>query len=77
MTTKIWDDMTTEEQALASRPTVKKVQGIGKFATNLMKTTKLTNKEILAQVQASFNCRTTYECIAWYRTKLRREGMLS
>ena len=77
MTTKLWDDMSVEEQQIASRPTVKRNQGIGKFAMNLMTTTKLTNNEILARIRKEFECQTTYACIAWYRTKLRRDGMMS
>ena len=77
MTTKLWDDMSIEEQQIASVPTAKRNQGIGKFAMNLMRTTKKTNNEILAEIKRTFNSKTTYECIAWYRSKLRREGMLS
>ena len=59
----------------SSGPAPARVRGIGAFATNLMKTTKLTNKEILAKVKGEFEgCRTTYECVAWYRSKINREA---
>lgn len=66
------------EQSLGPAPATPasaRVRGIGTFATNLMKTTELANKEILVKVLAEFaGAKTTYECIAWYRSKIRREA---
>jgi len=62
---------------LINLETKKKPSGIGKFAMNLMVSTQESNKEILAQVREQFpTAKTTYECIAWYRSKLRRDAML-
>jgi len=50
--------------------------GIGKFAEALIKK-GYRNKDVLAAVKQYFpGCKTTYACIAWYRNKLKQEGML-
>ncbi len=52
-----------------------KNRGIGKYAVLLMTTTEKSNNQILADVKKKFaGCKTTYECIAWYRSKIRREA---
>ena len=52
-----------------------KVQGIGKFVSNLIKTTKLSNKEILAKVKETFpEAQTSMSCIAWYQTDVRNKA---
>jgi hypothetical protein len=35
-----------------------------------------SNKEILELVHSKFECKTTPACIAWYKTKLRKEGKI-
>jgi len=57
---------------------VKKARGIGKFIVEKILTTNLTNTEILAEVIKEFDgAKTTMACIAWYKTKMRKEGKIS
>jgi hypothetical protein len=57
-----------------------KKEGIGKFVMAIMldeKTANWTNKEILDKVAEKFpTAKTTYACIAWYRTHLRGLGKI-
>ena len=56
---------------------VKKARGIGKFIVEKILTTNLTNTEILAEVIKEFDgAKTTMACIAWYKTKMRKEGKI-
>ncbi len=56
---------------------VKKARGIGKFIVDKILTTNLTNKEILDEVIKEFDgAKTTMACIAWYKTKMRKEGKI-
>src|SRR6266702_8522521 len=82
-------DVPETMEGIESKPTVKvtkkskrakpvvlaKNRGIGKYAVLLMTTTEKSNNQILADVKKKFaGCKTTYECIAWYRSKIRREA---
>ena len=52
-----------------------KVQGIGKFVTNLIKTSELKNSEILEKVKEAFpEAQTSMACIAWYQTDIRNKA---
>jgi len=54
-----------------------KTRGIGKFIIEKILTTNLTNKEILDEVIKNFDgAKTTMACIAWYKTKMRKEGKI-
>lgn len=54
-----------------------KARGIGKFIIEKILTTNLTNKEILDEVIKEFDgAKTTMACIAWYKTKMRKEGKI-
>jgi len=68
-----------ENTIVAETPKVKK-EGIGKFVMGIMldeKTSNWTNKEILDKVVEKFpTAKTTYACIAWYRTHLRGLGKI-
>jgi hypothetical protein len=68
-----------ETTAVVEAPKVKK-EGIGKFVMDMMlneKTANWTNKEILDKVGEKFpEAKTTYACIAWYRTHLRGLGKI-
>ena len=56
---------------------VKKARGIGKFIVEKILTTNLSNTEILAKVIKEFDgAKTTMACIAWYKTKMRKEGKI-
>jgi len=63
--------------AQAQAEPVKKARGIGKFIVDKILTTNLTNTEILAEVIKEFDgAKTTMACIAWYKTKMRKEGKI-
>ena len=51
---------------------------IGKFASNLILTTQLSNTEILEAVKKQFpSAKTTMACIAWYKSDLRKKGLIA
>lgn len=51
---------------------------IGKFASNLILTTAKSNTEILAEVKRQFpEAKTTMACIAWYKSNLRKKGLIA
>lgn len=51
------------------------VTGVGSRIKELIKEGKLTNKEILELVRQEHPLRkTTYACVAWYQSKLRKEA---
>jgi hypothetical protein len=56
---------------------VKKV-GIGSTIIELiLANPEMTNLQILEQVKATFEkAETSYACIAWYKSKLRKEGKI-
>jgi hypothetical protein len=49
---------------------------IGQLITYLILNSDKSNKEILAIVHSQFDCNTTMACVAWYKTKLRKEGKI-
>jgi hypothetical protein len=50
---------------------------IGQFVTWMLLNSSKSNAEILALVHEKFEgCKTSPACIAWYKTKLRKEGKL-
>ena len=51
------------------------ITGVGAEIVALIKAGGLDNKGILAKVRASNPARkTSYACVAWYQSKLRKEG---
>jgi hypothetical protein len=51
---------------------------IGKYAKNLILTTNLSNDQILEKIKETFpNCKTTYACVAWYKSDLRKKGLIA
>jgi hypothetical protein len=53
------------------------VLGIGQFVRHLLKNSKKTNAEILELVLKTFEgSKTTPACIAWYKTDMRKKGLL-
>ena len=52
--------------------------GIGStIITLILNNPEMTNQEILAKVKEQFEAaQTSYACIAWYKSKLRKEGKL-
>ena len=63
--------------AQAQAEPVKKARGIGKFIVDKILTTNLSNTEILNEVIKEFDgAKTTMACIAWYKSKMRKEGKI-
>lgn len=52
--------------------------GIGSTVIDLiLKNPEMTNNEILAKIKEQFeSSQTSYACIAWYKSKLRKEGKI-
>lgn len=52
--------------------------GIGSTIVEMiLKNPEMTNEQILAEVKAKFEkAQTSYACIAWYKSKLRKEGKI-
>ena len=51
------------------------VTGVGNEIKALIREGKLTNKQILARVLENNPARkTTYACVAWYQSDLRKKG---
>jgi len=51
--------------------------GIGAFVRHMLKNSKKTNAEILELVLKTFEgSKTTPACIAWYKTDMRKKGLL-
>ena len=54
-----------------------KKPGIGKFIVEQILTMEKSNTEILNEVIKEFDgAKTTMACIAWYKSKLRKEGKI-
>jgi hypothetical protein len=50
---------------------------IGQLITWLILNTTKTNSEILAIIHEKFDgCKTSMACVAWYKSKLRKEGLI-
>ena len=51
---------------------------IGQFITWLILNTEKSNTEILEAVHEKFEgAKTTPACVAWYKTKLRKQGLIA
>ena len=74
--------MAKKQNTVVATPVVEEVKapkvGIGStIITLILENPELTNNEILAKVKAQFeSAQTSYACIAWYKSKLRREGKI-
>ena len=68
------EEQSTEPEAGAIKP----VQlGIGAFVRHMLKNSKKSNSEILELVLVTFpGSKTTPACIAWYKTDMRKKGLL-
>ena len=49
---------------------------IGQLIEFLILNSTKSNKEILETVHSKFECKTSLACVAWYKTKLRKEGKI-
>lgn len=50
---------------------------IGQFITWMILNTTKSNTEILEKVKENFEgCKTSMACVAWYKSKLRKEGKI-
>lgn len=55
----------------------KEAMTIGSFVRNEILTTELSNTEILDKVHQAFpSAKTTMACIAWYKSDMRRKGLI-
>ncbi len=72
------DEQDAETQVVADEVQVKPViLGIGQFVRHLLKNSTKTNAEILELVLKTFEgSKTTPACIAWYKTDMRKKGLL-
>jgi hypothetical protein len=71
------DEPEAEGEQPDAVPKVQTTMGIGQFCRHLMLNSSKTNAEILALVLKYFPmARTTPACIAWYKTDLRKKGLL-
>lgn len=74
--------MAKKQNTVVETPIVEEVKakkvGIGStIITLILENPNMTNLEILAKVKAQFeSAQTSYACIAWYKSKLRREGKI-
>jgi hypothetical protein len=67
---------TDEPEALPVAPVM--VLGIGQFVRQMLLKSTKTNAEILALTLQVFpDAKTTPACIAWYKSDLRKKGLLS
>ena len=66
-----------ESTPIVEEVKVKKV-GIGSTIIELiLANPEMTNLQILEQVKSTFEkAETSYACIAWYKSKLRKEGKI-
>jgi hypothetical protein len=74
---KVVSPKTPVAEVKAEEVKVKKV-GIGSTIIELILTNPtMTNEQILAEVKVRFEkAQTSYACIAWYKSKLRKEGQI-
>lgn len=74
--TKIKDEVVEVKVVEVTGPNAR--PGIGKFIVDkIMNQPELTNQQILDEVKAKFeSAKTTMACVAWYKTKLRKEGKI-
>jgi len=65
----------TEQKPVVAK--VEKNQGVGSFVKKLI-AEGLTNTAILKIVHEQYgNTNTTYACVAWYRNKMKKAGMVA
>jgi len=72
----------TEEQSTEPEEQTEEVKpvslGIGQFVRHLLKNSTKTNAEILELTLKTFEgSKTTAACIAWYKTDMRKKGLLT
>jgi hypothetical protein len=74
---KVVSPKTPVVEVKAEEVKVKKV-GIGSTIIELiLANPAMTNQQILDEVKAKFEkAQTSYACIAWYKSKLRKEGKI-
>jgi hypothetical protein len=70
---------TEQEQVVeqSTAPVVQVTMGIGQFCRHMMLNSSKSNTEILAMVLKLYpEAKTTAACIAWYKSDLRKKGLL-
>lgn len=74
-TEEVVQEEVVQEEVVQEKPA--RARGIGKFITEQILTTNKTNVQILNSVLKEFEgAKTTMACIAWYKSKLRKEGKI-
>jgi hypothetical protein len=76
LSTEDIESLTADDTALeeAAKPVV---FGIGQFVRHMLKNSTKTNAEILELTLKAFEgSKTTAACIAWYKTDMRKKGLL-
>ena len=67
----------TKAEETKADPKVEKNQGVGAFVRKLI-AEGLTNTAILKIVHEQYgNTNTTYACVAWYRNKMKKAGVVA
>lgn len=62
---------------LESRYVKESTVNIGQLISYLILNSTKSNAEILAVVHEKFEgCKTSMACVAWYKSKLRKEGLI-
>ena len=73
--TGVEQDAESNEQSTA--PVVQVTMGIGQFCRHMMLNSSKSNTEILNLVLKLYpDAKTTMACIAWYKSDLRKKGLL-
>lgn len=76
-TENVEQSTTSEVQTPEEQPEQKVTFGIGQFVRHLLKNTNKSNKDVLELVLTTFpGSKTTPACIAWYKTDMRKKGLL-
>ena len=76
--TQIVDQSTAQVEQVEQVEQVKARVSIGQTAISIILTQpELTNQQVLDEVKKRFpSAQTTMACIAWYKSKLRKEGKI-
>jgi hypothetical protein len=71
-------EQSTEQQEAPAEDVKPISMGIGQFVRWMLKNTSKTNAEILELTLKTFEgSKTTAACIAWYKTDMRKKGLLT
>jgi hypothetical protein len=67
----------TPAPAAVEAPAIVTKVGVGSFCKDMILNSNWNNKEILEKVLETYpTAKTSYACIAWYRSDLRSKGLI-